>query len=113
MRRLLGALIIGLVFTGGVARADSGQEIFEKKCAGCHGKDGKGETKMGKERKVADLTSADVQAKFTDDEATKAINDGILEKDTGKKRMPGFKEKLSADEIASVLKTVRGFAPKK
>lgn len=114
MRRILSAVVAGMVFTAGAAWADpGGQEIFEKKCAGCHGKDGKGETKMGKERKISDMTSAEAQAKFTDADATKAINEGIVEKDSGKKRMPGFKEKLSADEVGAVLKYVRGFAPKK
>ena len=42
-------------------------------CAKCHGPDGKGDTKMGHKLDIADLTDPKMQAKFTDDDAFKAM----------------------------------------
>lgn len=83
--------------------------LFGKKCGSCHGKDGKAATDMGTELKVGDLTKADVQAKFTDDQAVKVIAEGAKEKGSGKEVMPGFKGKLSDDEIKELVKVVRSF----
>lgn len=83
---------------------DAGRETYDKKCASCHAKDGSGKTKMGEKLKVESLASAEKQGKLTDDQLKKIVEDGIQDK-----KMPGFKEKLSAEEIDGVAKYVRAF----
>jgi cytochrome c553 len=53
---------------------------WKEHCAKCHGDTGKGDTKMGKKLSIADLTDPTVQAKFTDDDALKAMKEGIKDK---------------------------------
>jgi mono/diheme cytochrome c family protein len=79
--------------------ADTGADVFKTKCASCHGADGKGETTIGKNLKLKDLGSADVQSK-SDADLTKVIEDG-------KKPMPAYKGKLTDDQIKDVLKYIR------
>jgi cbb3-type cytochrome c oxidase subunit III len=108
--KLVSALALAISSAGlsSTARAeDAGQKPYEAKCASCHGKDGKGDTEMGKKRKVKDLTDAKVQAEVTDADVIKQITDGNPEK-----KMPAFKEKLSADEIKAVAAYVRTFKSK-
>ena len=82
-------------------------ENWNKNCASCHGKDGKGQTTMGKRLKVGDYTDPAVQAKFTDEEAFKATKEGV-EKD-GKTVMKPYGDKLTDDEIKELVAHVRGF----
>jgi mono/diheme cytochrome c family protein len=91
--------------TAGMVRAD-GAEMFGKKCAGCHGKDGKGETTMGKKLKIKDLTDAKVQAAKTDAQWEKSILEGVKGED-GKVAMPAAK--ISPEEAKDLVKVVRGF----
>ena len=67
-------------------------------CASCHGKDGKGDTKAGKLTKVTDLTTE----KLTREEAHQTIEQGVTDKETGKTRMKGYKDKFSAEEIEAL-----------
>jgi mono/diheme cytochrome c family protein len=90
--------------TAGMVRAD-GAEMFGKKCAGCHGKDGKGETTMGKKLKMKDLTDAKVQAAKTDAQWEKSILEGVKGED-GKVAMPATK--ISPEEAKNLVKVVRG-----
>ena len=92
----------------GVARAADGKALWDKHCASCHGADGKGDTKAGKLTKVKDLTSSDVKSGLTQDKVHAVISDGVTDKDTGKARMKGFKDKLSAEEIDALTKHVLG-----
>ena len=76
-----------------------GAAVYKSKCAMCHGPDGAGQTTMGKNLKLRDLRSADVQ-KQTDAELTKWITDG-------KGKMPAYKTKLSADDINALVAFIR------
>ncbi|MGZ4974648.1 MAG: c-type cytochrome, partial [Limisphaerales bacterium] len=62
-------------------RADDAQANYDKQCAKCHGADGKGDTKMGKKLGAKDYTDAKVQAELKDDEAFKAVKEGLKDKD--------------------------------
>ena len=99
----VGAVLMGCLFTWS-ARADVAQ-IWDTKCAGCHGKDGKGQTKMGKTLEVKDLTDAKVHASLTDAAATTAIKEGVSE--GGTQKMKGFGDKLSDDDIKGLVAKVR------
>src|SRR6478672_6791104 len=87
-------LLAGAVCT----RAADVNENWTKHCASCHGKDGKGETKAGKKADVKNLTDANYQAGFTDDQMFKQIKDGMKDKN-GKEKMKAFGGALSDDEI--------------
>jgi len=94
--------------TASTAWGDAGAD-YTKMCANCHGKDGKGQTKMGEKFKVKDLSDPKVQAEFTDEQAMKDISDGLKDEKTGKVTMPARKDKLSPDQIKDLVKYVRGF----
>ena len=100
--------IVLLFLTASVAvRAADPKELWEKHCASCHGKDGRGETKMGKKAGVKDYTDPKVQDSLKDDAAIKAIKGGV--KDKGREAMKPFAEKLSDDEIKSLVSHLRSF----
>ena len=100
------ALLVG----GAVSlRAADVKENWEKNCAKCHGAAGKGDTKMGQKLGVKDYTDAKVQEAMKDEEMTKAIKDGVKEKDSDKVKMKAFGETLSAEEIKALVAQVRSF----
>ncbi len=92
-----------LVAASHVALADGTAELWNKKCAICHGKDGKGDTKIGKKKGVKDLTDPAVRAKFDRGRMIKSVTEGIPEEDGDGFLMKGFSEKLSAEEIAALV----------
>jgi mono/diheme cytochrome c family protein len=83
------------------------KENWEKHCASCHGKDGKGETKAGRKADVKNLTDAAYQGTFTDDQMFKQIKEGMKDKN-GKEKMKAFGGMLSDDEIKALVAFVRG-----
>lgn len=99
--------VIALRGTDAVAGGDppsGGAETFAAKCASCHGKDASGNTTIGKKMGLRDLGSAEVQ-KQTDQQ----IND-ITAK--GKKKMPAFEKKMSAQQIKDLVTYIRTLAKK-
>jgi len=84
---------------GGTADAPT---LWKKNCASCHGEDGKGQTKAGKQKKVSDLTNPEVRAKFDREKMIKTVKEGVKD-DEGKDRMKPYAEKLSDAEIASLV----------
>lgn len=105
MMLLTGALLIATVMT---ARGADVKEVWDKNCASCHGKDGKGETKAGKKAGAKDLTDAKYQGTFTDDQMVKQIKEGMKDK-TGKELMKPFADKLTDEEIKNIIAYVRAF----
>lgn len=105
---LASALFAGALLLGtGVASADAAAN-YAKHCASCHGKDGKGQTKMGKKAGAKDYTDKKVQAAFTDAQALDAIKNGITR--DGKQVKKGFAAKLSEAEMKDLVQYVRAFA---
>jgi len=86
------------------ARAGDVKENWEKSCTKCHGPDGKGQTKMGQKLGIKDLTDAKIQAEFKDEDAFKAVKEGIKKDD---KVLMKPVEGLSDDEIKELVKHVR------
>jgi mono/diheme cytochrome c family protein len=86
-------------------RAADAAANWSQHCASCHGKDGSGNTTMGKKLSVKDYSSAKVQAEFTDAKAAQVIKEGVSE--GGKAKMKSFKDKLSDDEIKALVAYVR------
>ncbi len=105
MKRIL-LTLAALIAATTVASAADAAANWEKNCQKCHGADGKGATKIGQKMGVKDLTDAKYQGSFTDDEAFKAIKEGI--KDGDKTKMKAA-EGLSDDEIKALVAKVRAF----
>ena len=101
-------IAIGLtVATASTAWAADVKENWDKHCLKCHGADGKGNTRMGKQSGVKDYTDPKVQEELKDENAVKIIKEGIVEK--GKKKMDPYKDKLSDDEIKALIGYIRAF----
>ena len=108
MKTIIQTFIIAafLAVTASLRAADAPTN-WDKKCAACHGKEGKGDGPMGKILKVKDLTDPKVQEALTDEAAVKAIKEGVKD-DTGKLRMKAV-EGLTDDEITALVKHLRTF----
>lgn len=111
MKRLLiaFALCTFVLTAGSVAAAQSAADNYKSKCQMCHGPNGNGDTPMGKKLNAKDFHSPDVQQK-NDDELFKFISDGVSNQ--GKVSMPGYKGKISDDQIRELVKYVRELGKK-
>jgi cytochrome c553 len=103
-------LSVVLMATATTVLAADAKANWEKHCAKCHGVDGKGQTKMGKQAGAKDYTDPKVQAEIKDDSAFKAIKEGL--KVNGKEAMKPSSDKLSDDEIKALVAHVRTFGKK-
>jgi mono/diheme cytochrome c family protein len=113
-RALATTTVAAALFAGAFcwsAAAGDATQLWDMNCAACHGKDGKGNTMMGKKLQIKDLTDPKVQAALTDEQATKDIKDGITE--DGKTKMKAFGDKFSDDQIKDLIAHVRSFKPAK
>jgi cytochrome c6 len=99
VRIFLVVSVISLAFSTTTLAADGAADVYKSKCASCHGPDGKGETAIGKNMKLKDLASADVQKQSDADLTT------VIEK--GKKPMPGYEGKLTKEQIDGLVKYIR------
>ena len=84
---------------------------YGKHCVACHGKDGKGQTTMGKKVGCRDYTDAKVVAEIKDDVALKQIKEGMKDK-AGKELMKPFAGKITDDEMKGLLAYMKAFAKK-
>ncbi|HTW24591.1 MAG TPA: cytochrome c [Candidatus Baltobacteraceae bacterium] len=104
-RKLMLALAASLLLaTLPAAAQNDGASAYKSKCAGCHAADGSGNSPAGKAMHLRDLGSADVQKQSDADLNTIVAN--------GKGTMPGYKGKLTDDQIKQVVAFVRTFAKK-
>jgi mono/diheme cytochrome c family protein len=105
MRTTLAIACSLLLATSMSLRAADAKANWDANCVQCHGKDGKADTKMGKQLNAKDLTDPKVQAAFTDAKATESIKNGV--KENGKTTMKAFAGKLTDDEIKALVAYVR------
>ena len=106
MKKLLAVALVCVCSSAVTAWAANAKSNWDDNCQKCHGPDGKGDTKMGKKLHIGDFTDAKTQAGFTDDQAFKAVKEGVKVQD-GKVRMKAI-DGLSDDEITALVKYVRG-----
>jgi cytochrome c553 len=98
------AVVLGAALS---AAAGDAKGIYDKSCAKCHGAEGKGDTKMGKKLGCKDYSDAKVQAEMTDEVATKAIKEGVKDKE-GKILMKPA-EGLSDGDVKDLVAYLRQF----
>jgi cytochrome c553 len=96
-----------MIASAGNGVAADGAANWNHNCASCHGKDGKGDTAMGKKLGVKDYHDAKVQAAFSDAEMERAITEGV--KTDGKETMKPFGNKLSNADIKALVAYIRSF----
>jgi cytochrome c6 len=117
MRRYLSAALVAaaLAFAAAAAARSSARQAsgrvqtainpavtYAKNCATCHGKDGRAKTFKSRHHVHArDLTDARWQSEASDERILDSITNG-------RGRMPAFKDKLTAEQITSLLEYVRG-----
>ena len=107
--RFLSALFLLLPiyfgFSPGGFAGDPG-ELFVKACAPCHSKDGKAQTPAARKLGVKDLSLSTL----SDEEIGRQIREGKLKAKDSK--MPAFKEKLTDEEIKTLVEMVKSFRKK-
>ncbi len=102
-----GLVLAALLIPANWLSAADAQPLWDKHCAACHGKDGKGETKMGRKAGAKDYTDPKVQATLKDAQAFQSVKEGLKEGD--KERMKPFAEKLTDDEIKALIAYLKAF----
>jgi cytochrome c553 len=95
------------VLAAGTSLAADVNANWDKHCLKCHGKDGKGNTRMGRQSGVKDYTDPKVQEAMKDDTALKTVKEGIIEK--GKEKMKAYSGELSDEEIKALIAHMRTF----
>lgn len=97
MKVIISAIVaIVFAFSGAAFGADA-SALWGQHCASCHGKDGSGNTAMGKKLGVKDYTK---EQSFSDAEATNVITNG-------KGKMKAYKGKLSDADVKALVAYVR------
>jgi mono/diheme cytochrome c family protein len=105
MKQIITIVVILFALSASAAWAADAKTNWDMNCAQCHGKDGRADTKMGKQVGAKDLTDPKVQASFTDAKATAAIKDSV--KTGGRTTMKAFGGKLSDADIKALVAYVR------
>lgn len=101
MRTML-ALVVAIIFSAtanAAPDADAGKKIYEKNCAACHGKDGKGIMP-----KMPDFSKGERMSK-SDKDLLVSISGGV--KGTA---MPAWKGKLQDADMAAALSHIKGLS---
>lgn len=84
---------------------------YTKHCASCHGKDGSGNTTMGKKIGAKNFTDPKVVAEIKDDHALKNLKEGVKDKN-GKEIKKPFTGKLTEAEMKALIEYSKSFAKK-
>jgi cytochrome c553 len=105
MKKLIPQIIAALAIPALAANAADAKTNYDKQCAKCHGKEGKGDTKMGQKLGAKDYTDAKVQEALKDEAAFKAIKEGLKDK-VGKVIMKPS-EDLSDSDIKALVAYLR------
>ena len=111
--RLLASIAAGSLLLSATAMAQTDPKKVERawkaKCSSCHGAAGKGDTEKGQQMKIADMTTAEFQAK-KDDELRNAILNGVKKEKGGvKQEMDSFKGDLTPEQVDALIAYIRTF----
>ena len=97
MKRKIFFLATIIIASAGISLAADAAANWSKLCASCHGKDGSGNTAMGKKLGVQNYSKAQG---FSDAEAANVIKNG-------KGKMKGYKDKLSDADVKALVAYIR------
>jgi cytochrome c6 len=97
MKRTTSAILAMMLSSSGAAFGADAAALWGQHCASCHGKDGSGNTMMGKKLGLKDYTK---NQSFSDSEAANVIKNG-------KGKMKGYKDKLSDADVKALVAYVR------
>jgi mono/diheme cytochrome c family protein len=97
MKRKIFVFATIIIASAGIGVAADAAAIWSQQCASCHGKDGSGNTAMGKKLGVKDYSK---EQGFSDAEATNIIKNG-------KGKMKAYKGKLSDADVKALVAYVR------
>src|SRR5215467_327484 len=97
MKQKIFAFLAVVLCSASVGFAADASAIWSQQCASCHGKDGSGNTMMGKKLGVKDYTK---EQGFSDAEAANVIKNG-------KGKMKAYKDKLSDADVKALVAYVR------
>ncbi|MDY7227074.1 c-type cytochrome [Hyalangium rubrum] len=101
------ALVLSLSLAA-TAYAEDTADVWKAKCKSCHGEDGAAKTKMGEKEKIPDMTSATWHKNHSDEK----IREYIAEGSKKNPKMKPFKDKLTPEQIDSLVKHIRGMEAK-
>ncbi|HEX6190278.1 MAG TPA: cytochrome c [Pyrinomonadaceae bacterium] len=91
--------VLGAGNTNEAAAADAGT-IYNRQCRSCHGRDGRGRTRRGRQTHARDMTDASWQDDVTDERLFNSISNG-------RGKMPAFRKKISENDIDALVAYVR------
>jgi mono/diheme cytochrome c family protein len=97
MKRKMFAFATIIITSAAVGFAADAAANWSQHCASCHGKDGSGNTMMGKKLGIKNYTK---EQGFSDAEAANVIKNG-------KGKMKGYKDKLSDADVKALVAYVR------
>ena len=97
MKLTTSVILAIIVASSGAAFGADGAALWAQHCASCHGKDGSGNTAMGKKLGVKDYTKSQ---SFSDAEAANVIKNG-------KGKMKAYGSKLSDADVKALVAYVR------
>ncbi|HSH09753.1 MAG TPA: c-type cytochrome [Oceanipulchritudo sp.] len=107
---LMTPLLLAVAATSGQAQESlaEAEAIWNNQCAKCHGKDGKGQTKMGLRINAANLADPAVQEKISDERILEVMMNGAKD-EKGKVVMLPAKN-VTDDQLQQLVEYVRSFA---
>jgi mono/diheme cytochrome c family protein len=97
MKATVSLIIVVVLASSGAAFGADAAALWAQHCASCHGKDGSGNTAMGKKLAGKDYSK---EQGFSDAEATNIIKNG-------KGKMKGYSAKLSDADVKALVGYVR------
>jgi mono/diheme cytochrome c family protein len=102
-------VLTALTVTLAAAEESAALQNFKKHCSGCHGSDGKAQTRLGRKSGAKDISDKQAQAKLTDADVFKTIKNG-RKNSKGEEKMEPFGDDLSDKEITELVAYVRTLA---
>jgi len=97
------ALSLFIVFPSGKTTEAAGADaatIYNRECVSCHGRDGRGRTRRGRQTHARDMTSREWQDDTSDERLFNSISNG-------RGKMPAFRKKISENDIDALVSYVR------
>lgn len=91
--------VLGAIKTNEAAAGDAAT-IYNRQCVSCHGRDGRGRTRKGRQTHARDMTAASWQDDVTDERLFNSISNG-------RNKMPAFRKKISENDIDALVSYVR------